>query len=77
MLKGSLRLNTDSCYMAFVDAGQDEIDALEEGKVTFPGKSPRVFFQRKVRLKKSISSETLLQSVRTGAAPHVTGVQLS
>ncbi len=30
----------------------------------------------KVRLKKSIPSETLLQSLRTGA-PHVTGVQLS
>jgi hypothetical protein len=31
----------------------------------------------KVRLKKSIPSDTLLQSLRTGAAPHVTGVQLS
>jgi hypothetical protein len=30
-----------------------------------------------VRLKKSIPSETLLQSLRAGAAPHVTGVQLS
>ena len=31
----------------------------------------------KVRLKKSIPRDTLLQSLRTGAAPHVTGVQLS
>ncbi|HEX3234366.1 MAG TPA: DUF4956 domain-containing protein [Gemmatimonadales bacterium] len=30
----------------------------------------------KVRLKKSISSDALLQSLRTGAAPHVTSVQL-
>jgi hypothetical protein len=31
----------------------------------------------KVRLKKSVPSDTLLQSLRTGAAPHVSGVQIS
>jgi hypothetical protein len=31
----------------------------------------------KVRLKKSIPAETLLQSLRTGAAPHVNTVQLN
>ena len=31
----------------------------------------------KVRLKKSVSSDTLLESLRTSAAPHLTGVQLT
>ena len=32
--------------------------------------------QYRVRLKKSVPAESLVQSLRTGAAPHVTGVEL-
>lgn len=33
--------------------------------------------QYRVRLKKSVPAESLVQSLRTGAAPHVTGVELN
>ena len=32
--------------------------------------------QYRVRLKKSTPAESLIQSIRTGAAPHVTAVEL-
>ena len=33
--------------------------------------------QYRVRLKKSVTAESLVQSLRTGAAPHVSGVELA
>jgi hypothetical protein len=42
-----------------------------------PGEDGGVRLQYRVRLKKSIPAESLVQSLRTRAAPHVTGVELA
>jgi hypothetical protein len=42
-----------------------------------PGEGGGSRLQYRVRLKKSVPAESLVQSLRTGAAPHVTGVELA
>jgi hypothetical protein len=42
-----------------------------------PGEGGPERLQYRVRLRKSVPAESLVQSLRTGAAPHVTGVELN
>jgi hypothetical protein len=66
------------------DAARRAIEPLLEASTkrwefvrALPGPAGAEVLQYRVRLKKSVPAESLEQSLRTGAAAHVTGVELA
>jgi len=66
-LEGEVNCNTFSTFMAFATTTADNISAVFEAKVTFPGKQPYTFYREQVTIYRNvIDLSTMSPAVRPG-----------
>lgn len=66
-VKGTISLATTTCLAAFDAQIEDNITAIEEGQVTFPGKAPWTFYRRVVTIYKDVIDFSTLAPPSSGS----------